>query len=375
MPLTRERFDPRDAGFRSDTRRTPLNGADAGHELRKRGVPAGFARGHQSAHLKSRIDRLYIRSTTSKFGWLNDAVGIIDRDDGATTHPAGGVIMVVGDVHGDLGWIKPLIERAHQLGVDTLLSVGDWGVDPWPGDPPGTRFVQKTERIAAKNGVRIYVCPGNHENHDSLSELPSRPDGWLELSEHVLVAPRGHRWFWTDVQFGALPGAYSEDHRVRQAGRDWWPEVEEVQPEDVERLGSGDLDILVSHDVPSGVPVGPGALVSTLPSPEADFARAQVSRALLLEAVRRTRPELVLCGHWHQRCSTALGAEVAARDPRPTVGERTLGYVDEARRSRIGVEVLDKEHTQGNWILLDLAELATAEAGAAIARARDRGDR
>jgi hypothetical protein len=303
-------------------------------------------------------------------------VGINDRDDGATTDPAGGVIMVVGDVHGDLGWIKQLIERAHQLGVDTVLSVGDWGIGPWPGERPGSRFGPKTERIAAKNGVTCYLVPGNHENYDTISALAARPDGWLELTEHVLVAPRGHRWSWGGgVQFGALGGAFSVDWRHRQAGRDWWPEVEEVRPEDVERLGSGDLDILVSHDVPSRVPVGPGALVSTLPIREADFARAQVSRALLLEAVRRTRPELVLCGHWHQRCSTALGAVVASRDDRPTVGERTLGYVDEARRGRIGVEVLDMQQTDRNWVLLDLADLAITGQAIAIARARNRADR
>jgi hypothetical protein len=290
--------------------------------------------------------------------------------------PARGVVMVLGDVHGDLGWIKSLLERAHQLGVDTVLSVGDWGIGPFRGDTPGTRFAQKCERIAAKNRVTVYVVPGNHENYDTTAKLLPRADGWLVLTEHVLVAPRGHRWSWGGgVQFGALGGAFSVDYRHRTPGGDWWPASEEVQPVDVERLGSGVLDILVSHDAPTGVPVGPGGLVSTLQISEADLARTQVSRDLLLEAVRRTRPELVLCGHWHQRLSTALPVEVAARDDRPTVGERSLGYVAEARRSRVGIEVLDQEQTDRNWIVLELADLAITEQATAIARARDRADR
>jgi hypothetical protein len=294
------------------------------------------------------------------FGWLNDAVGINDRDDGATTDPAGGVIMVVGDVHGDLGWIKQLIERAHQLGVDTVLSVGDWGIGPWPGDRPGSRFGPKTERIAAKNGVTVYVVPGNHENYDTISALTARPDGWLELTEHVLVAPRGHRWSWTDVQFGALGGAFSVDWRHRQTGRDWWPEAEEVRPEDVEKLGSGELDILVSHDVPAGVP-----LVSQGSIPDVDFVRAEVSRDLLLDAVRRTRPELVLCGHHHQRLSCTL-----------PVAQRDLGHEDAEARTHVRIEVLDREHTGNGWLLLSLNDdLTITEQATAAARARDRGDR
>lgn len=302
-------------------------------------------------------------------------VVILEVEPPASSMRPIGTVMVVGDVHGDLGWIKSLLERAHQLGVDTVLSVGDFGIGPFRGDTPGTRFGPKTERIAAKNGVTVYVVPGNHENYDTISALTPRPDGWLEMSGHVRVAPRGHRWSWTGVQFGALGGAFSVDWRHRQTGRDWWPAVEEVRPEDIERLGSGDLDVLVSHDVPSGIPIGPGGLFSPHPIPEADLARAQVSRDLLLDAVRRTRPELLLCGHHHQRLSTTLPPEVAARDVRPTVAARNLGYEDAEARKHVRIEVLDREHTGNGWFLLSLNDLAITEQATAAARARDRGDR
>lgn len=286
-------------------------------------------------------------------------VVLLEVEPATSTRPIGAV-MVVGDVHGDLGWIKSLLERAHQLGVDTVLSVGDWGIGPFRGDTPGTRFAQKCERIAAKNRVTVYVVPGNHENYDTIAKLSPRADGWLVLTEHVLIAPRGHRWTWTDVQFGALGGAFSVDWRHRQAGGDWWPEAEEVRPEDVEKLGSGELDILVSHDVPAGVP-----LVSQGSIPDVDFVRAQVSRDLLLDAVRRTRPELVLCGHHHQRLSCAL-----------PVAQRDLGHEDAEARTHVRIEVLDREHTGNGWLLLSLNDdLTITEQATAAARARDRGDR
>jgi hypothetical protein len=289
-----------------------------------------------------------------------------------TTDPVRGVVMVVGDVHGDVGWIKRLLERARDLGIDTILSVGDWGIGPFSGDRGGAPFERKVERIAKKNGVTVFVVPGNHENYDTIGRLESRSDGWSELSPNVRVAPRGHRWRWAGVRFGALGGAFSVDWRLRKAGRDWWPDLEEVQREDVEWLGDDPLDVLVTHDVPAGIPVGPGGLFQPYPLPEADVARAQVSRDLLLEAVRRTRPEAVFCGHWHHRLRTLLELPAGTRGGRETVAERNgIAVTDATSADHVRVEVLDMEQTDVNFVLLDLSDMSIIEQRTVEARSRN----
>src|SRR5665647_2036099 len=97
-------------------------------------------------------------------------------------------ILVAGDWHRELGWAMGVIERAGKLGISKILHVGDLGIGPWPGDR-GAPFEHKLQRICAKNGVTLYICPGNHENWATIERLEPRTDGWLQLREHVLVAP------------------------------------------------------------------------------------------------------------------------------------------------------------------------------------------
>ena len=288
------------------------------------------------------------------------------------THCASETIMVAGDWHGELGWAKQVIERAGKLGVSKLVHVGDLGIGPFPGERGG-RYEDKLNRICAKNGVTLYVCPGNHEAWPTIERLKPRADGWLELREHVLIAPGGLRWTWSVVTFGALGGAFSVDHAHRTAGRDWWPGLEEVRPEHLERLGGDPLDVLVTHDVPAGVdlfrafPVGPGTA-----------APAQVSRDLLAEAVQCTGPELVLSGHWHARRTAYLPLLEGAATGRRTVAERHRGVERGEPRWVTRIEVLDLGaeyvgtggRTDRNWLLLSLDDLSCEEQRGVEARLR-----
>ena len=284
-------------------------------------------------------------------------------------------ILVAGDWHAETGWAKQVVERAGKLGISKILHVGDLGIGPWPGDRAGATFEHKLNRICAKNGVTLHVVPGNHENWSTIERLEPRTDGWLQLREHVLVAPGGLRWTWSGVEFGALGGAYSVDHAYRTKGRDWWPGLEEVRPEHLERLGNEPLDVLVTHEVPAGVD-----LFRTFSLVPETAARAQVSQDLLAEAVERTAPEVVFSGHWHQRATAYLPLPECARTGRRTVAERHRGAERGEPLLRTRVEVLDlgEEYVTGggrtdqNWVLLSLAELKHEEQRVEEARMRIR---
>lgn len=68
------------------------------------------------------------------------------------------------------------------------------------------------------------------------------PEGFLSLSDRVQWIPRGCRWVWNGVRFGAVGGAFSVDWRRRTPGDSWWPDHENVSDTDIERLGSDALD-------------------------------------------------------------------------------------------------------------------------------------
>jgi predicted phosphodiesterase len=205
-------------------------------------------------------------------------------------------LVVAGDWHGDLQWARHVIRAAHAAGANTILHVGDLGV-LWPGRGKG-RFDAKLDRYLDGLNVDLLFADGNHDNHAELRALEVGPDGLAAVLPRIKYLPRAGRAVVQGIRIGALGGAYSVDHPSRKPGIDWWPGIEEVAPEDVEKLiAGGPLDVLLAHDVPAAVDMqskrddlDPGTV-----------DRAQVSRYLLQKAVDALRPPNVFSGHWHTR--------------------------------------------------------------------------
>ena len=65
----------------------------------------------------------------------------------------------------------------------------------------------------------MYWIDGNNENPTALAVLDAGLDGFVEVADRCLYIPRGHRWTWRGVHFGALGGAFSIDWRDRTAGK------------------------------------------------------------------------------------------------------------------------------------------------------------
>lgn len=226
------------------------------------------------------------------------APGGIPLQHDALVAPRDGVdrVLLAGDLHGDLGWAMTLVDIAAALGCQVVLQLGDFGA-LWPGD--GGRFERRLGQHLEHAGVWLVYVDGNHEGWHRLATLDSRaaPDSFVAVCPHVLHAPRGLRWVWGGVRFGALGGAYSTDRMHRREGRDLWASLEAPTRDDVLRLGNAPLDVLVTHDAPLESPLGSRAI-----TPYDEQCARQVRR-LISEAVWRTEPALLVHGHWHQRYS------------------------------------------------------------------------
>lgn len=204
-------------------------------------------------------------------------------------------IVIAGDVHGNLQWMRSLIRSARAAGAETILQVGDLGV-LWPGRNKG-RFDAKLDRYLCGFGMDLIFIDGNHDHHRELRELEVESDGLARVRERIKYLPRGGRITLHGMRIGGLGGAFSVDYEWRKAGASWWPGIEEVEVTDVEKLiAGGALDILLTHDVPAAIPLTGGLELS-----DETKARAQVSRDLLQRAVDTIRPPNVFSGHWHQR--------------------------------------------------------------------------
>lgn len=239
-------------------------------------------------------------------------------------------IVVAGDWHGDVGFGLDAIRAAHASGVRTIIHVGDFGVD-WPGATRG-RFEARLGRMLVEKNVRLLVSAGNHDNWDTILKLPVGPDGLAVWRSNILILPRGGRTVVEGLTFGGLGGAYSVDQHWRRQGRDWWFDEEPTQEEADKLVAGGHVDVLVTHDVPWGVPMT-GDFELT---PEME-ARANETRFLLQSAVDRLLPPLVFCGHWHTRKIAQLTHSGS--------GKTTTVHVLGDQNSRAGNAVLLWPHT------------------------------
>ena len=212
-------------------------------------------------------------------------------------------ILLAGDWHGNREWAQTCFEVAARDKCDAVLQLGDFGL--WPGRED--EWLDHVERLAASAGAPLTWIDGNHENHEALDRWRDQADGsgLVQMRDSVRWATRGARWEWDGVRFGALGGAVSVDRFLRRPGVNWWPQ-EAVTQSDVDRLGDGPLDVLATH----AAPTTPGRPYRRLPLPRSIIEDALQTRSLLDQAVARTRPALVVHGHYHTRMRTQLGGRL-----------------------------------------------------------------
>lgn len=209
-------------------------------------------------------------------------------------------ILLAGDWHGNRAWAETCFAVARDQGCDAALQLGDFGL--WPGRED--EWLDHVDGLAADAGVPLVWIDGNHENHASLARWREEadPQGLVRMRRHVQWASRGARWEWAGVRFGALGGAVSIDRFLRRSGVNWWQEEATTQ-DDVDRLGDGPLDVLATH----AAPTTPALPYRRLPLPHGIVADARMVRSLLDQAVERTRPALVVHGHYHARLTALIG--------------------------------------------------------------------
>lgn len=234
-------------------------------------------------------------------------------------------IVCVGDWHGDQNWGIRAIKSAARSGAKTIVHVGDFGLD-FPGPKRG-RYESKLNRYLVEYGMTLVLSPGNHDNAETVSRLEIEDDGLAYFRSNIKILPKGGRTTIDELHIGGLGGAFSIDQAWRREGKDWWPDEEPTEEEAKRLLGGGSIDILITHDVPAGVPVR-----SSLNLTPEMRKRAERTRTLLREVVDEVIPSHVFCGHWHQRL---------------------IHYLNHADGSETRVDVLNMENSrEGNAVLL-----------------------
>lgn len=214
-------------------------------------------------------------------------------------------VMLAGDWHGSGQWAQKVIHHARKSGADAIVHVGDFG---WWVDCVDThKFLRFTQKNLEECGINLYWVDGNHEDHDRIQEWLEATDGqpWSDKRyPRITHMPRGYRWEWWGKTWLALGGAHSVDRLHRIPGRSWW-EGEHLSDADIARaIDGGTVDIMVSHDCPSGVDI-PGIHADEKLDasksfwPASEIAAANIHRNRVRRVVDVVRPKMIVHGHYH----------------------------------------------------------------------------
>jgi hypothetical protein len=219
------------------------------------------------------------------------------------------IIGLIGDLEGDRDWA---VDRLRELGergdVEVAVQLGDlrlgMGAEP-------DEYLAALESVCADFRLRLLCITGNHENWALLDRLWADPtwqhdDGRpkpIDVSDHVTMLPRGHRWELGGRSFVALGSAPSINRHLLTEGVDWWPS-EALTDEHVDAtVAGGHAEIMLTHDSPDLPHCTPPveALLRDNPWdwPPESLAYAQDGIDKLSRAVMGVKPLLLAHGHFH----------------------------------------------------------------------------
>lgn len=228
-------------------------------------------------------------------------------------------IMLLGDIHGNTKFFKSfVIPAARAKGVHWIYQVGDFGY--WEHTEEGVQFLNDINTLCVQNNLEIVFIQGNHDKVSMIPPLYGNIDGFYRVRPTIWYAPNGLVWSPNNgkTTFIALGGAYSVDKQwrldqekynadklfkvnselgytyMRQSTKEtlWFPE-EEMTDSDMDKILSNvteTIDVILSHDVPSGANVP----IKLLP-----IAECEPNKLRLQKAVKQLSPKMLVHGHLH----------------------------------------------------------------------------
>ena len=184
-------------------------------------------------------------------------------------------IAVVGDLHGNQAAASRALRHAADRGAQLVVQLGDFGWWPTaqrtPRKPYGEGFTVWVEQVCRRYDLRLLWVRGNHEHHPLLVEERRKRVGDDEvwwLHEHVGHWPDGLMLDVGGRCWLAVGGAHSVDRSLRTPGVDHF-DTETLSKGEIDaiaRAGHLDVDVVVAHEAPIGVPFLRQRLRQYLPS-------------------------------------------------------------------------------------------------------------
>jgi predicted phosphodiesterase len=244
-------------------------------------------------------------------------------------------IGLLGDIHCNTGWTIRMLGEFKRAKITRIYQLGDFGL--WQGDK-GQKFLFKVNRDLRRNGQKMYVTLGNHENYvlaQALQLIEIGEDaGWLWNPQYpnILFAPRVHRFEIEGVSFLSVGGANSIDREWRIEGESWWPEEQISYGDILQATNGGHAQVMLTHECPKAVNLFPNGSINSWSVD--GLVYAEKSRIAMQHVVDEVRPELLFHGHYHFFADHKTTRFI---DNKPAYDIRTVGLNRDTTLENIGI--------------------------------------
>lgn len=170
-------------------------------------------------------------------------------------------ILCFTDLHGDMKFLKKIINKAEEKDIDLVVVAGDF-----------TQFEDNQKCILKKLdsiGKHVLIIPGNHESNEGLNKAIKGLENCKNFHKKSVE-------FGNYILLGYGEGGFSlEDSEFRSIARKWYSRYQK------------DKVILVTHAPPFGTNVD-------------RVENRYVGNKDFRSFVERIKPKLVVCGHIHE---------------------------------------------------------------------------
>ena len=172
-------------------------------------------------------------------------------------------IAFVGDTHGKLEQMYSMVnawEKEHKVNVDYIVQIGDFGI--WFDDGASAKMGKNhrhysdiTKYIEMGSVPKLtFFIRGNHEDFTYLWKLVDKKDTpQIEITKNLIWLRNGFIFDIFGLKYGALGGNYGSANfngtelDAKQSKRRHFYEAE------LNNLKNQDIDILLTHDAPTGI--------------------------------------------------------------------------------------------------------------------------
>lgn len=159
------------------------------------------------------------------------------------------MILLLGDIHGDISVLKSAIQKAEEVEATCLIQVGDFGMFRHNGLDTGFHRVCRSAKIP------VYFIDGNHDDCFRWTQLTEVTQIWDDAN--LFYVPRGAVMEIDGRTIAFMGGAGSIDKHTRLREGWHWDEKENISPEEVLRLMDNvkgkTIDMFLTHCPPNSV--------------------------------------------------------------------------------------------------------------------------